>query len=181
MGTESGTGRGGRGEEAANSLVDKQGRGVGPRGLQVLHGVPLVDAALLGADAALVVGGPEKSHAPGEVVVSSCHFAGLVKDLQGGPGVRRAEGQAWEAQASWVLPSAKGFKRDGEGQVIQDWLLGLPACQATWLVSVTHALTREQREHPSPFPARKQKCPNSPHPLVHRPLYSPRMHSQGLR
>lgn len=146
----------GGGEEGAHSLVDKQGGGVGPRGLQVLHGVPLVDAALLGADATLVVGGPEESHTPGEVVVPSCHFAGLVKDLQGGPGVRRAEGQAWESQACWVFPSAKGFKRGGEGQVIQDWLLGLPACQATWLVSVTHALTREQIEHPSPFPARKQ-------------------------
>ena len=76
----------GAGEEAPHSLVHKQGWGVGPRGLQVLHGVPLVDAALLGADAALVVAGPDQSHAPREVVVPSSHFTGLVKDLQGGPG-----------------------------------------------------------------------------------------------
>lgn len=76
----------GGGGGAPHSLVHKQGRGVGPRGLHVLHGVPLVDAALLGADAALVVGGPDESHAPGEVVVPPCHFAGLVKDLQGRPG-----------------------------------------------------------------------------------------------
>lgn len=81
----------GVGEAAPHLLVHKQGRGVGPRGLQVLHGVPLVDAALIRADAALIVGGPDERHAPGEVVVSSCHFAGLVKDLQGRPGVRRGD------------------------------------------------------------------------------------------
>lgn len=76
----------GAAEEAPYSLVDKQGWGVGPRGLQVLHGVPLVDEALLGADAALIVGGPDERHAPGEVVVPPGHFTGLVKDLQGRPG-----------------------------------------------------------------------------------------------
>lgn len=76
----------GAAEEAPHLLVDKQGRGVGPRGLQVLHGVPLVDEALLGADAALIVGGPDERHAPGEVVVPSGNFTGLVKHLQGRPG-----------------------------------------------------------------------------------------------
>lgn len=81
----------GVGEAAPHLLVHKQGRGVGSRGLQVLHGVPLVDAALIRADAAVIVGGPDECHATGEVVVSSCHFAGLVKDLQGRPGVRRGD------------------------------------------------------------------------------------------
>ena len=85
------SGSAGVGKAAPHLLVHKQGRGVGPRGLQVLHGVPLVDAALIRADAALIVGGPDESHAAGEVVVSPCHFAGLVKDLQGRPGVRRGD------------------------------------------------------------------------------------------
>lgn len=98
----------GAGEEAPHSLVHEQGWGVGPRGLQVLHGVPLVDAALLGADAALVVAGPDQGHAPREVVVPPRHFAGLVKDLQGRPGRGGGEGQAWEA-GCWVLPPTQGL------------------------------------------------------------------------
>lgn len=82
----------GEGETALHLLVHKQGRGVRPCGLQVLHGVPLIDAALIGADAAFVVGSPDESHAPGEVVVSPSHFAGLVKDLQGRPRVRTGTG-----------------------------------------------------------------------------------------
>lgn len=57
-----------------------------------MHGVPLIDAALLRADAALIVGGPDERYTPGEVVVPSSHFAGLVEDLQGRPGVRRGRG-----------------------------------------------------------------------------------------
>lgn len=99
----------GVGEAAGHLLVHKQGRGVGPRGLQVLHGVPLVDAALVGADAALVVGGPDESHAAGEVVVSSRHFAGLVKDLQGRPGVRRGTGSGpGQAGGCWAFPLTGG-------------------------------------------------------------------------
>lgn len=91
--TGPGVGEGvGVGDEVQHLLVNKQGWGVRPSGLQVLHGIPLVDAALLGADTTLIVGGPDESHAPGEVVVPSSHFTGLVKDLQGRPGVRRGRG-----------------------------------------------------------------------------------------
>lgn len=38
-----------------HSLVCEQGGGVGPRGLEVLHGVPLADAALLREPMQLVV------------------------------------------------------------------------------------------------------------------------------
>lgn len=93
----------GVGEEVWNLLVNKQCRGVRPSGLQVLHGIPLVDAALLRADTTFIVGGPDESHAPGEVVVPSSHFAGLVKDLQGRPGVRRGRrsGQAGTRSAGF--------------------------------------------------------------------------------
>lgn len=67
------------------SPVDKHGGRVRPGGLQVGHGVPLVDAALLGGDAALVEGHPGEGDAPGEVVEPAGHFARLVEDLQGGP------------------------------------------------------------------------------------------------
>lgn len=106
----------GVGQEVPHSRVDIQGRGVGPRRLQVLHGVPLVDAALLRADAALVVGGPDEGHAPREVVVPSCQFTGLVKDLQGRPGVKRGESQAWEAEGVLGSSLDKGFLNDkGKG------------------------------------------------------------------
>ena len=91
------------------SLVCKQGGGVGPRGFEVLHGIPLVDAALLGADATLVVGGPEQRHAPREVVVSPRHLTGLVQDLQGRPGARggeRVRGRRHEGAAQPPGPSA---------------------------------------------------------------------------
>lgn len=89
----------GQGPGSGHSLVCEQGGGVGPCGLEVLHGIPLVDAALLGADAALVVGGPEQRHAPWEVVVPPRHLTGLVQDLQGRPGARGgAEGQGQETR-----------------------------------------------------------------------------------
>lgn len=52
----------------STSPVDEHGGRVGPGRLQVGHGVPLVDAALLRVDAALVEGHPGESNAPGEVV-----------------------------------------------------------------------------------------------------------------
>lgn len=91
------------------SLVCEQGGGVGPRGFEVLHGIPLVDAALLGADAALVVGGPEQRHAPREVVVPPRHLTGLVQDLQGRPGARggeRVRGRRHKGAAGPLGPSA---------------------------------------------------------------------------
>lgn len=41
--------------EGIHSLVHEEYRGIWPSRLQVLHGVPLIDAALLRANAALVV------------------------------------------------------------------------------------------------------------------------------
>lgn len=52
----------------STSPVDEHGGRVGSRRLQVGHGVPLVDAALLRVDAALVEGHPGERDAPGEVV-----------------------------------------------------------------------------------------------------------------
>lgn len=72
------------GEQRA-SPVDEHGGRVGPRGLQVGHGVPLVDAALLRGDAALVEGHPREGDAPWEVVEAAGHLACLVEDLQGRP------------------------------------------------------------------------------------------------
>lgn len=85
-------------------LVHKQGWGVGSRGLQILHGIPLIDAALLGADAALIVGGPDERHPTREVVVPPCHFTGLVKHLEGRPG----GGERSSGPGTWVLQLAKG-------------------------------------------------------------------------
>lgn len=64
-----------------NWLVDEEGWRVGAGGLQVLHRVPLVDAALVGADAALVVRGPDQGHPTWEVVVPPSHLTGFVQDL----------------------------------------------------------------------------------------------------
>lgn len=65
--------------------VDEHGGRFGPGGLQVGHGVPLVDAALLRVDAALVEGHPGESDAPGEVVEPAGHLTCLVEDLQRRP------------------------------------------------------------------------------------------------
>lgn len=51
--------------------------------LHVLHGVPLVDAYLVGGDPALVVADPGEKQAAGEVVVTASHFARFVKRLKG--------------------------------------------------------------------------------------------------
>lgn len=52
----------------AASPVDEHGGRVGPGGLQVSHSVPLIDAALLRGDAALIEGHPRESNATWEVV-----------------------------------------------------------------------------------------------------------------
>lgn len=71
--------------------VDEHGRWVGPHGLQVGHSVPLVDAALLGGDTALIEAHPGEGHAPGEVVVPARHLACLMEDLQGRPEATQVE------------------------------------------------------------------------------------------
>ena len=104
-------------EEPQHLLVHKQRGGVGPCGLQVLHGIPLIDAALLRADAALIVGGPDERHSSWEVVMPPGHFAGLVKHLQGRPGRQGERNSGWDLslrvggrggstrgrKAAWVL------------------------------------------------------------------------------
>lgn len=70
---------------AGYSLVDEHGGRIRPGALQVGHGIPLIDAALLGGDAALVERHPRESNAPWEVVEPTRHLACLMEDLQGGP------------------------------------------------------------------------------------------------
>lgn len=88
---------------SVDSLVDKHGGGVRPQGLQVSHGVPLVDAALLWGDAALIVTHPGEGHSPGEVVVPAGHLTHLVEDLQSRPGTGVKVGQYIFNQPSLLI------------------------------------------------------------------------------
>lgn len=63
-------------------LVDKHGRWVWPRGLQVFHGVPLIDATLVWGDAAFIVAHPGESHASRKVVIPAWYLTHLVQHLQ---------------------------------------------------------------------------------------------------
>lgn len=67
-------------------LVDKHDGWIWPWRLQVLHGVPLVNAALVGSDAAFVVAHPGESYTSREIVKPARNFASFVQHLQGGPG-----------------------------------------------------------------------------------------------
>lgn len=124
-------------------LVHKQGWGVGSRGLQILHGIPLIDAALLGADAALIVGGPDERHPTREVVVPPCHFTGLVKHLEGRPGGgERSSGPG----------TCKGYTFMAVG-----WALGrdsLPTRQSGTTISSQRLcqLNSQRTGYPSSFP-----------------------------
>lgn len=89
-------------------LVHEQSWRVRPRGLHTLHGCPLAEAALVGADATLIVGGPEEGHAPGEVIVSPGHLARLVQNLQGRPGPR-GQRVSRQLQEPW-LPGSLDVK-----------------------------------------------------------------------
>jgi len=72
------------------SPVGEHGGRVGPGGVQVGHGVPLIDAALLWGDAALIEGHPRESNPPLEVVEAAGHLARFVEDLQGRPAETRS-------------------------------------------------------------------------------------------
>lgn len=61
-----------------HSLVKKDCRRVWSQCFQVLHGIPLIDAALFRANTALVVPRPCERHATGEIVVPSWHLTRLV-------------------------------------------------------------------------------------------------------
>lgn len=54
--------------------------------MDVLHGVPLVDARLVRGDPALVVADPGQEQTAGVVVVTAGHLTRLVERLQGRPG-----------------------------------------------------------------------------------------------
>lgn len=66
-------------------LVDKHGGWVWSCGLQVLHGVPLVDAALVWSNAALIVAHPGESHSSREIVIPAWNLTCFVQNLQGWP------------------------------------------------------------------------------------------------
>lgn len=68
------------------SHVGEEDGRVGAVGLDVLHGVPLVDADLVGGDLALVVADPGQEQTAGVVVVTAGHLTRLVERLQGRPG-----------------------------------------------------------------------------------------------
>lgn len=51
--------------------------------LDVLHGIPLIDAELVGGDPALVVADPGQKQAARVVVMAASHLTGFVQRLQG--------------------------------------------------------------------------------------------------
>ena len=69
--------------------VGEEDRGVGAVGEDVLHGIPLVDAELIGGEATLVVADPGQEQAAWVVVVTAGHVAGLVERLQRRPDTQR--------------------------------------------------------------------------------------------
>lgn len=75
------------------SHVGEEDGRVGAVGLDVLHGVPLVDADLVGGDLALVVADPGQEQTAGEVVMATSHLTRLVERLQSRPG--RGSGEKW--------------------------------------------------------------------------------------
>lgn len=61
--------------------------------LHILHGVPLVDARLVGADPALIVADPGEEQASREVVVTTSHLAGFMEGLEGRPASKSLRGE----------------------------------------------------------------------------------------
>lgn len=82
-------------------LVNKHGRGVGPRRLQVLHCIPLVNAALVWGDAAFIVSHPGERHASRKIIIPTWQFANLVQHLQGWPIFRLCR-NIWKTELSFV-------------------------------------------------------------------------------
>lgn len=67
-----------------SQVCEEDGR-IGTVRLDVLHGVPLVDAGLVGGHPALVVADPGQEQAAWVVVVAAGHIARFVERLEGGP------------------------------------------------------------------------------------------------
>lgn len=63
-------------------IREEQGR-IGAVRLHVLHGVPLVDAYLVGGNPALIVADPGKEQAAWKVVVTTGHLTRFVQRLKG--------------------------------------------------------------------------------------------------
>lgn len=68
-----------------NLHICEEGGRVGPVGLDILHGIPLVDRRLVRVDVALIVTDPREEEAPWIVVVAPCHFTSLMQTLQSRP------------------------------------------------------------------------------------------------
>lgn len=66
--------------------------------MNVLHGVPLVDARLVRGDPALVVADPGQEQTAGEVVMATSHLTRLVERLQGRPGGAQVEREEEEGE-----------------------------------------------------------------------------------
>lgn len=66
--------------------------------MDVLHGVPLVDADLVRGDLALVVADPGQEQTAGVVVVTAGHLTRLVERLQGRPGGAQVEREEEEGE-----------------------------------------------------------------------------------
>lgn len=47
-------------------------------GLDILHGIPLVDRRLVGVDMALIVTDPREEEAPWVVIVAPCYLASFM-------------------------------------------------------------------------------------------------------
>lgn len=65
-------------------IREEHGR-IGTVWLHILHGVPLIDAYLVGGDPALIVADPGEEQAAWEVVVTTSHLARFMEWLEGWP------------------------------------------------------------------------------------------------
>lgn len=73
---------------------------VGTVWLHVLHGVPLVDAGLVGGDPALIVADPGEEQAAWKVVMTTGHLAGFMEWLEGWP-VRKKTKKKKNMTSKW--------------------------------------------------------------------------------
>lgn len=80
------------------SQVCEENWWIGAVWLDILHGVPLVHAELVGWDPALVVADPGQEQAAWVVIMAASHLACFVKRLQGWPdsGKNRKKIHTWE-------------------------------------------------------------------------------------
>ena len=65
-----------------SQVCEEDGR-IGTVRLDILHGVPFIDAELVGGDPALVVADPGQKQAAWVVVMAASYLTGFVQGLQG--------------------------------------------------------------------------------------------------